>query len=186
MPEPHRLEPWPRWLGDIPSGDPNDPRPFFVPGVRVRFARASRSLKRRAQVAASGLLGEAGENEHHDPLNLADAGDAFSEEMIRRGIVEWEGIGDAEGSTLPVSPEAIEMFIADPDLFDRADQLYVLPEVLRDAEKNGLSASPAGTGEAETPAADIASSAAAAATDAASAPTSSRNRKPKPGRKSGT
>lgn len=175
----YRVEPWPRWLGKIPSDDPADPRPFLLPGVRVQFAQPTRSIKRRAKAEAVQLLGEVEEGGTRDLIELTDAGDAFSEALLRKTIIAWEGIGDPTGAPLPVGPEAIELFLGDERLFDAADAALVMPEVLLDAEKNGLSASPNGTGEAATPASDIATSPAPAKTAAPNAPTSSKPRRAK-------
>jgi hypothetical protein len=181
----YNLEPWPRWITLFDAADGR-------PAVRVLFARPSRSLKRRAQRAAAELLGEIVEGEERDPFDLADAGDAFSEDMLRRAILDWEGIGDAKGKVLPVTPESIELFIADQALLDRADELYVLPELRRDAEKNASSALSAGTGRAATPESATASSAAPerpkakAKAAATNAHTSSTRRAAKRAKASGT
>jgi hypothetical protein len=157
----YQIAPWPRWLGEIASEDPADARPFLVPGVRVRFNKITRSMKRRAQHEAAGLLPDVEGSADRDPLDMADAGDAYSLLLIRQGICEWEGLGDADGKPLAVSPDAIELFLGEEALFDAADVAYVIPEVLRDAEKNGLSASPSGIGAAATQASDTVTSSAA-------------------------
>lgn len=173
-------------MGSIVSDDPEDPRPFLIPGVRAQFAKITRSMKRRAKRAAAGLIGEVGEGATRDLLDLADAGEAFSEALIRAGLLDWEGIGYSLEQPMPVTPETIEMFLADERLFDAVDREYVLPEVLWEAEKNGLSVSPSGIGEAATPASDTVISPVAGTIDAPNAPTASKNRTRRKARKSGS
>jgi hypothetical protein len=139
---------WPRWIGSIASDDENDQRPFLVPGVRVQCIKITRSMKRRAQREAAGVLGTIEEGEERDLLDMADAGDAYSELLIRQGVIAWEGIGDFDGVPLDVSPKNIDLFLADEILFEAIDREYVTPTVLEDIEKNALSASLNGTGAA--------------------------------------
>lgn len=165
------------------------------PAVEVLFAPISVKAVRAARRAAAKALGI-------DENDVEEAGDALSRELIRRGILEWRGIGDEDGTVLKptpdvevkdgdevteVQPGTISAFLADPRTFEAADRLYVYPWVRRDQEKNVSSASPVGTGEAATPAADIVSSAATPepAVDAPSATTSRTSRKPKRARRPG-
>lgn len=159
---------WPRWitLADATGEDP---------AVRVKMAKISRSMKRRAQHEALESLPAIEGGTDRDPLELADAGDAYGASLIRQGLLEWEGIGDANGIVIPVTPESVGLFLDDDALFERLDDEYVMPEVLRDAEKNGLSVSPNGTGEAVTRAGATAISPATKPKTAAV----SRTRKPK-------
>ena len=111
----------------------------LMPGVRVRFRPIGRLALRRAREAMRTVIAEQGVEARQD------AGDAFSDTLIREGIVEWEGIGDAEGQVLPVTPDTITAFLADPRLFEEADAAYVLPWLARDAEKNVSAPSSNGT-----------------------------------------
>jgi hypothetical protein len=146
----HNNKPGPEWLTLIPAAGK-------VPAVRGQFAPASRSMKRRAQhEARKGIDGAT--VDLLDVCDLADIGDAFSRSLIRQALLAWEGIGDVDGKPIEVTPEAVELFLADERLFEAADALYVMPIVLRDREKNGYAASPNGTGKAATPAKDTARS----------------------------
>ncbi len=137
------------WLGTIASDDPADPRPFLVPGVRVRFEPVSRRAVRDARAACAAVL-------QQFEGDFQEASDALTREMVRHGIVEWEGVGDAGGDIVPVSPDTISMFIADVDLCEAAEAVYVQPWLVRDTEKNGSAASSLGTSEAGTAESDIA------------------------------
>lgn len=146
----------------------------MVPGVRVQFAPVTPKAARAAKLAARAVLLAGGSND--------DAGDAFSCELIQRGIRDWEGIGDAQGVALAVTPDAIELFLEEPALFEAADAKYVLPWVAEDAEKNGLSLSQNGTSGAKTAVEPIA---ATAPKPVKNARTSSTSRKPRPAKTRG-
>ncbi|WP_010184779.1 hypothetical protein [Sphingomonas sp. PAMC 26605] len=152
-----------------------------TPAVRVQFKPIGIKALRAARRAIAAALGV-------DPDDIENAGDELSRELIRAGLIAWEGIGDLDDNVIEVTPETIEMFIADPRTFEAADRVYVTPWVMQDLEKNGSSASPVGTGVAETPAKDTAGSSAPRAKKAAatSARTPKMSRKPKPAPASGS
>lgn len=169
-----------KWLGPIASTDKKDPRPFLMPGVRVQFAPVALPAVRAGRAAGSKVLSAEGSDE--------EIGDAYSCEVIRRGIVAWEGVvDDATEAPIPVTPETIELVLADPDFFAAADRAYVLPFARQSAEKNGFAVSPNGTGEKATGARATARPRAARKTASAAknAPTPSKRRKPTPAKKSG-
>ncbi len=169
------------------------------PAVTATFAPQPSPLSLRAARRAA-----AAEMRNGGPEAEERAGDAFSAAVIRHNLRAWTGIGGADGEPVEptpdreirneadevtgVEPGTISAFLADPRLFEAADEKYVLPWVLKDAEGNGLSASPSGTGEAGTQADDIASSSATPGgpDDAASAPTKSKKRGRTPARRSGS
>ncbi|WP_242095419.1 hypothetical protein [Sphingomonas sp. CROZ-RG-20F-R02-07] len=143
------------------------------PAVEVRFSPITIAGVRAARRAVAASL-------QIDADDLEMAGDAMSRELIRRGILEWRGIGDDEGNTVPVTPETIEAFVADPRTFEPADRLYVMPFVRADMEGNVSSASPSGTGKAETQEANTAPQSADGAKTAAAAPTKRHGKKAAP------
>ncbi|WP_298689571.1 hypothetical protein [uncultured Sphingomonas sp.] len=152
------------WLGTIVSDDAADPRPFLVPGVRVRFDPVSRKAVRDARAACAAVLQEA-------EGDFQEASDALTREMVRHGIAEWEGVGDVEGEIAPVNAETIALFIADTDLCEAAEAVYVQPWLLRDTEKNGSAASSLGTSGAETAVSDTATTPANGAKTVDASPT---------------
>lgn len=171
-------EVWPRWLTLIEARG-------NLPAVEVLFAKPNRSMRRRAQRAGQQTIGEIEEDAELDILEIADAGDAYSAELIRLGALDWRGIGNAQGEPIPLTPEAMAEFLADDDLLDAADRVYVRPAVAASMEKNGLSVSLSGTGAVAMPAGDTASLPAAAASAAKSAPTPNMNRRARRAKKSG-
>lgn len=171
----------PKWLELFPAlgGEP---------AVEVQFAPIAVPDVRAARRALADAF-------DHDPEDTVAAGDALSRELIRRGLRDWRGVGGLDGKPLdPADPAHVAAFLNDHRTFEAADRMYVVPWLHRDAEGNGWSASPNGTGEAEMRAADIVSSAAEleSAGDAAPAmtdravPTGSTSRKRKKASASGT
>ena len=74
----------------------------------------------------------------------------FATALARRTIVDWEGVGDAEGNVLPVTPEGIDALLALWPIFEAFNLLYVSRGMLLDAEKNGSAPSPTGTSAGAT------------------------------------
>jgi hypothetical protein len=123
-------------------------------GVRVHMRPIGPKAFRAAQEACFDALG----GDNPDP---EEASFAIERELIRRGIIEWEGVGDLEGHLLPVTPEAIDLYVSDPRTFVPTAALYVTPFLLRDLEGNASAGSLNGTGTKATPAKDTAISPAA-------------------------
>ena len=74
----------------------------------------------------------------------------FAAALARRAVVGWEGVGDAEGNTLPVTPEGIDALMSLWPIFEAFNLLYVSRGMLLDAEKNGSAPSPTGTSAGAT------------------------------------
>ena len=106
-------------------------------GVRVKL----RPLTTALMVAARG-----------DPAVQAldeDAGDeesalAFARALARVAILDWEGVGDAEGNPIPISPEAIEALLDLWPLFEAFQLAYVSRGLLLEQEKNASALLPSG------------------------------------------
>lgn len=132
----------------------------LLPGVRVKFAPIGIKAVRAARRAVAAAL-------RIDVEDIEEAGDALSRELLRRGILEWEGVGDSDGEPVEPYSEMLDLFLADPIAFEAADRIYVRPWSDRELEKNGYAGSRNGT--SATPAKDIANgSATTAPTDDAS------------------
>ena len=69
----------------------------------------------------------------------------FAAALARRAVVDWEGVGDAEGNALRVTPEGIDALLSLWPIFEAFNLLYVSHGMLLDAEKNGSAPSPTGT-----------------------------------------
>lgn len=69
---------------------------------------------------------------------------AMAKALARSAILEWDGIGDAGGEPLPVSPDAIDALLDIWPIFEAFQSLYVAKGLLLDAEKNASSPVPSG------------------------------------------
>ncbi len=69
----------------------------------------------------------------------------FSGALARRAVVDWEGLGDADGNVLPVTPEGIDALLSLWPIFEAFNLHYVSRGMLLDAEKNGSAPSLTGT-----------------------------------------
>nr|WP_137829754.1 hypothetical protein [Methylobacterium sp. L1A1] len=131
--------------------------PFWldlVPGVRVEVEPISVAAMLIAREAVAEVLapGDGAEAEDADPREVnARASVALVRALCRRGIRRWEGVGDADGNPVAVSPETIDRLLDVWPVYDALDGLYVTPALRRSAEKNASVSSPAGTSAAAPP-----------------------------------
>ena len=69
----------------------------------------------------------------------------FAAALARRAVVDWEGVGNADGDPLNVTPEGIDALLSLWPIFEAFNLQYVSRGMLLDAEKNGSAPSPTGT-----------------------------------------
>ena len=71
---------------------------------------------------------------------------------IARSVVrDWEGVGDADGQPLPVTPEGLDALLELWPLFEAFQTGYVAGALILEQEKNASAPSPGGSSEgAET------------------------------------
>lgn len=87
-----------------------------------------------------------------DPEASNDARAAiFAAALARRAVLDWEGVGDADGIPLPVSPDGIDALLSLWPIFEAFNLAYVSRGMLLDAEKNGSAPSPTGPSVGATP-----------------------------------
>jgi hypothetical protein len=60
----------------------------------------------------------------------------FAKALARNAVLDWEGVGDADGNTIPVSPEGIDALLDVWPLFEAFQTKYVARGLVLDAEKN--------------------------------------------------
>jgi hypothetical protein len=108
------------WL-DLPHGVRVEVRPLTTAVTEAALAEAQ---KRSAAEAVEAETASAA-GQPLDPLGLNGGNAAwltgqrlqwYVEALARYGIVAWEGLADADGAPLAVTPAAIEAFAAHPDL----------------------------------------------------------------------
>ena len=124
--------------------------------VRVRVAPLTTSLMAAARSdPAVAALPEGASNETI-AVTMAKA-------LARLVVLDWQGVGDAAGEPVPVTPEGIEALLDILPLFEAFQLRYVSKGLMLEAEKNGSAPSPNGTSAGATsiadPAADLAVSA---------------------------
>lgn len=122
----------------------------LLPGVRVRVRPHSVVARLTARRAAAAAYKEG--EEVFEPETRAGA--AYTTGLASAAILDWEGVGDLDGEAASVTPENIELFLAEPVVWDAFDRLYVMPIVLEDAEKNESAPSPNGSSAAAEPTAE--------------------------------
>jgi len=87
-----------------------------------------------------------------DPAVRALAADAsideraavFAGALARRAIVDWDGVRDADGKVIDVSPDGIDALMALYPIYEAFNLLYSAPGLFLDAEKNAFALSPNG------------------------------------------
>ena len=65
--------------------------------------------------------------------------------VARRVVTDWEGVGDANGKPVPVTPEGIDALLDIWPIFETFQTRCLAPHLMLDAEKNASSPLPNGT-----------------------------------------
>ena len=114
----------PRWLD-------------LLPGVRLKLRPLTTALmvSARADPAVEALPPEATTEE----LALA-----MAKAVARLAILEWEGVGDADGNPVGVTPEGIDALLEIWPAFEAFQAAYVAKGLLLEQEKNASALSPNG------------------------------------------
>jgi hypothetical protein len=113
-------------------------------GVRLRVAPLTTALMvaARADLAVAALPGTA------TPEALALA---MAKALARHAVLDWEGVGDAEGRPLPLSPEGIDALLDVWPVFEAFQTGYVAKGLVLEQEKNASAPSPSGASAGATP-----------------------------------
>ena len=69
-------------------------------------------------------------------LDTDSIGLAMAKSVARIVVTDWEGVGDAEGNPVPVTPEGIDALLDIWPIFEAFQTVYVAKGLLLDAEKN--------------------------------------------------
>ncbi|MBW6495335.1 MAG: hypothetical protein K0B16_12425 [Burkholderiaceae bacterium] len=119
------LSPEPQWLE-------------IAPGLRLLLAPMSTSLMMAAR--SDGALRDLPEDADNDTRGMV-----FARALTRRALLDWEGVGDAEGNPIPVTPEGIDALLDIFPVFDAFQTGYVANGLVLDAEGNASAPSPTGS-----------------------------------------
>jgi hypothetical protein len=117
----------------------------LFPGVRLRL----RPITVAAIIAARQAAAEAMKTPDGQEIFVGSA--AFTRSIARWGILEWEGVGDADGNPVAPTPETVDALLELWQAFDAVDRLYVAPALIGIDEKNASSLSPNGTSAGAKP-----------------------------------
>ncbi|KQO76422.1 hypothetical protein [Methylobacterium sp. Leaf88] len=115
----------------------------LLPGVRIKV----RPITIASMLVARDAVSKVFRGEDQEDVGVR-ANIALVREIAQRGILEWEGVGDADGNPASVNRETIGALLDHWPAYDEIDVRYVAPALERGEEKNGSSSSPAGTTEA--------------------------------------
>ena len=74
----------------------------------------------------------------------------FAAALARRAVLAWDGVGDANGAVIAVTPEGIDALLSLWPIFEAFNVHYVSRGMLLDTEKNGFAPSPTGTSAGAT------------------------------------
>jgi len=69
----------------------------------------------------------------------------FAKALAHNATLDWDGVGDAEGNIIPVSPEGIDALLDVWPLFEAFQTKYVAKGLVLDQEKNVSSPLPNGS-----------------------------------------
>jgi hypothetical protein len=61
---------------------------------------------------------------------------ALLKNLAQLAVIDWEGVGDADGNPAPVSPEAIAALLDLWPIADAFERLYLGPALVLEQEKN--------------------------------------------------
>ena len=110
----------------------------LAPGVRVQLRPLTTALMvaTRADPEVEGVPEEASDEERAM---------AFAKALARRAVIDWEGIGDADGVPIDPSPEAIDALLDIWPIFEAFQLTYVSKGLLLEQEKNASAPLPSGS-----------------------------------------
>ena len=69
---------------------------------------------------------------------------AMAKAVARRAVLDWEGVGDAEGEPVAVTPDRIDALLEIWPVFEAFQTQYVARGLILDAEKNASAPLPTG------------------------------------------
>jgi len=107
-------------------------------GVRVRVEPLTTALMvaARSDPAVRGLP----EGTSDDEIAVV-----FGKVLAERAILDWEGVGDADGNPTPATPEGIAALLDVWPIFEKFQMDYVARGLELEAEKNASAPSPTGS-----------------------------------------
>ncbi len=116
----------------------NDPRWHeLAPGVRVQLRPLTTALMVATRSDPDVEAVPDGTSDEERALIFAKA-------LARRAVLDWEGVGDADGNAIAPSPDAIDARLDMGPIFVAFQLVYVSKGLLLEKEKNVSAPSPSG------------------------------------------
>jgi len=112
-------------------------------GVRVEVLPMTTETRIRASYA---IYGEDGTFQGDGPTRDI----LYAKSIAQNAIVGWEGVGDADGNPVAVTPEGAAALMDIYDLYHSFRSLYIVPGIAAVMEGNGSTPSPNGTSATAT------------------------------------
>ena len=109
----------------------------LAPGLRLLVAPLTTALMVSAR--ADPAIEATPEGVTQEELALA-----MAKTVARRAVLDWEGVGDGNGTIVPVTPEGIDALLEIWPVFEAFQTQYVARGLILDAEKNVSAPSPTG------------------------------------------
>lgn len=112
-------------------------------GVRLLLKPADAVMLTAGRVAARNAS-EAGADDRESDF-------AFLAACVQWGLLEWEGVGEGDDPA-PINADTVARLLRqNVAIHDHLDREYLLPVLLREAEKNAFAPSPNGTSAGASP-----------------------------------
>jgi hypothetical protein len=107
-------------------------------GVRLQVAPLTTPVMMAARKVAQGqiTLPQADSPDQSADLDTDSIGLAMAKAVARIVVTDWEGVGDAAGNPVPVTPEGIDALLDIWPIFEAFQTNYVARAMILDAEKN--------------------------------------------------
>ena len=98
--------------------------------VRLRVRPCTTALMMAARAAAA----RADPGEGESPVGARTA--ALLAALARFAAIEWDGVGDDEGNSAPLTPEGVDALLSLWPMAEAFERLYLAPALLLESEKN--------------------------------------------------
>jgi hypothetical protein len=101
-------------------------------GVRVHVRPCTTALMMAARAEAHGSSAPS----QNETQAAGERTAALVKALGRLGIQDWEGVGDADGEPVPLTPEGVDALLDLWPMAEAFERLYLGPALLLDDEKN--------------------------------------------------
>ena len=114
-------------------------------GVEILVAPMTTALMMAARKEAQEQITLPAEPDDDTALDTDSIALAMAKAVARIAILDWKGVGDDNGFSIPVSPEGIDALLDIWPIFEAFQTRYVARAMILDAEKNASPPLPIGS-----------------------------------------